>query len=299
MVALQLFSVVHSRRRSIAKARMLCHSKAKRSVILGLLGGVMSYRFNRGFDPMSQFQRASAVKTLIIINSVIFVITLLVRLNPAAASFFNTTFGLLPEYITTRFYIWQFLTAMFLHGNFFHLFFNMLGLFFFGPELEWLWGKRRFVSVYMVIGLLANLFSYLLGVHSQTITIGASGAVLGVVGAYAALYPNREVLFFFIPVKIKYLVLFLYLIPSFLGATGLEGGGGVAHVVHIAGILLGIAYVKVKFRALDDLLYSIKEKIRIWRIGRKYRKFKVVDGDVKRMWDDLEDKINDDKRPIN
>ena len=171
----------------------------------------------------------------------------------------------------------------------------MLGLFFFGPDLEWLWGKARFLIVYTGIGVLSYLFAYLLDIHSMMPIIGASGAVLGILGAYAALYPDRQIIFFIFPLKVKYFVL-IYFILSFLGTTGLEGGGGTAHSVHLAGIILGFGYVKLKSRALEDLQHNLKERIRLWRLKRKYRNFRVVDSEVKKMWDDLEDKINDDKR---
>src|SRR5262249_16788210 len=151
--------------------------------------------------------------------------------GPQLEATFENIFGLMPVLVTKRFFVWQFLTAMFMHGSFWHILFNMLGLFFFGPELEWLWGKKRFLSVYLGIGILAYLFVYLLNIYSTTVTIGASGAVYGVLGAYAALYPDRQIIVYIFPVKVKYFVLFV-LISSFLGLSGLEGGGNISHAAH-------------------------------------------------------------------
>jgi membrane associated rhomboid family serine protease len=255
----------------------------------------MSYRFERNFNPMSRMPGATAVKALIIVNVAIFVLQLIIRALGQEGTFIGL-FGLLPEFITSRFFLWQFVTWMFLHGNFFHILFNMLGLYFFGPELEWLWGKKRFLTVYLTIGIVSGLFIYVLGIHSPVPTIGASGAVLGILGAYAALYPDRQIIFFIFPLKVKYFVL-IYFILSFLGTTGLEGGGSnVSHAAHLAGIVLGVGYVKLKWHALENLRSDISDRIRLWRIRRKYRNFKIVDSEVKKMWDDLEDKINDDKR---
>src|ERR1051326_5299360 len=104
----------------------------------------MSYRYDKfggGFNPMDRFARATAVKSLIIANVVVYVIELIVK-GVAIYSHhddlyfsFVKLFGLVPESITTRFFLWQFVTAMFMHAEFMHIFFNMLGLFFFGPEL--------------------------------------------------------------------------------------------------------------------------------------------------------------------
>lgn len=252
----------------------------------------MSYRY-QFYNPMFHRPKANVVKGLIIANAVVFILQ--IGLQAAGhGRLFTALFGMVPELITNELYLWQFVTAMFLHGSFFHILFNMLGLFFFGPELEWLWGSRRFLSFYFITGLLANLFAYALDIHSQIPTIGASGAVLAVLGAYAAIYPDREVILYFFPIKMKYLVVFLYLIPAILGLSGMEAGGGIAHAVHLAGLVMGVAYVKLRVRALQNFWARGKERLRLWKIRRKYRNFKVVDSEVQKLWDDLEDRINED-----
>jgi membrane associated rhomboid family serine protease len=205
---------------------------------------------------------------------------------------FNTIFGLTPILITKQWFLWQFITSMFLHGDFFHLLFNMLGLFFFGPDLEWRWGKKTFLKFYFAIGILSALFQYVLNINSMIPSIGASGAVYGVIGAYAALYPDRQIILMIFPIKMKYFVLFLMIIPAFLGTIGAEGSPGIAHAVHISGVLLGIAYARANWDKLKNANAWVKEQIRLWKIRRKYKNLKVVDKDVKKMWDDLEEKIN-------
>src|SRR5262249_33445374 len=159
------------------------------------LGGCMGYRFDRSYNPMSRMSSATAVKALIIANAAVYFLSLIIKATGSANWMaFIAAFGLVPESITSRFYVWQFVTSLFLHADLFHIFFNMLGLFFFGPELEWLWGKRRFLKVYFTIGILANVFAYVIGIHSVNPTIGASGAVWGIMAAYAALYPNRQII---------------------------------------------------------------------------------------------------------
>lgn len=252
------------------------------------------WRYNRydyQFNPFSGFLRSTVVKSLVITNAVVFVIQIILGLADRGFWFIKL-FGLTPILITYKFFIWQFVTAMFLHGSFFHMLFNMLFLVFFGPELEMLWGKRRFLSFYLGVGVLANLFMYLLNIHSETPTIGASGAIYGVVGAFAAYFPDRQIILYIFPIAMKYFVLFILIIPAFLGTIGAEGSPGVAHAVHIAGVLLGIAYAKAEWHRVGTWKLWFKEQIRLWKIRRKYKNFKVVDKDVKKMWDDLEERIN-------
>lgn len=256
----------------------------------------MSYRYDYKFqNPMDGFSRTMAVKSLVIANTIVFAIQIILTLVEQNR-WFIIHFGLTPELVTSNFFLWQFFTSMFLHGDFFHLLFNMLALFFFGPELEWIWGKKRFLMFYLAIGLLAGLFKYVLNIHSPIPTIGASGAVYGVVGAFAALYPDRQIIFMIFPIKIKYFVLFILIIPAFLGTIGAEGNPGIAHAVHIAGVLLGIAYVKARWDLVKKADVWLKEQIRLFKIRKKYKNFKVVDKDVKKMWDDLEERINKDNK---
>jgi membrane associated rhomboid family serine protease len=230
-----------------------------------------------GYDPFSRVRRSSMVKLLIIINVAVYLFELLAKVSGQFGLFVGL-FALIPELVTTRFFVWQFLTAMFLHADFFHILFNMLGLFFFGPEMEWLWGKTRFLFVYLGIGVAANIFAYVLDIHATSVLLGASGATLGILGAYAACYPNRQVIFFIFPVKVKWLVL-VYFVVSLLATMGLESGGGIASSVHLAGIVLGVLFVKFRWRLLATLWRRVSDNIRYWYLRvRYYRTFKVLDG---------------------
>lgn len=234
---------------------------------------------------MSRMMRASVVKTLIFVNVGVYILELVAR---ATGNFELVLglFGMVPEFITSKFFLWQFLTAMFLHSDFFHILFNMLGLFFFGPDLEWMWGSKRFLGVYMIIGVLANLFAYLLNVHSTGVTLGASGAIFAVLGAYAAMYPDRQLIFMIFPIKAKWLVLF-YFIFSLLGTAGLEGNGGTAYAVHLAGIVLGVLYVKLRWEAVSSFFRNLVPGIRLWYLRRKYRHWQVIeDKRREKPWDD-------------
>lgn len=141
-----------------------------------------------------------------------------------------------------HFWPWQPLTYMFLHGGFLHLFFNMLMLWMFGAELETLWGSRRFLLYYVLCGLgaaAANLaISPLVGQAGPT--VGASGAIYGVLIAFGLLFPDRPIyLYFLLPVRAKYLMAVFIGLELFYGVTGTTDG--IAHFAHLGGAATGLA----------------------------------------------------------
>jgi len=136
--------------------------------------------------------------------------------------------------------IWQFVTYMFLHGGPFHLIINMLILWMFGSELEYLWGTRRFVKYYFFTGVGAGIVTVL---TSASPTLGASGAVFGMLLAYGLTFPDRPVLLYFLfPIKAKYFVIILGLIDLFAALSG--SNDNVAHTAHLGGLLFGWVYLK-------------------------------------------------------
>ena len=140
------------------------------------------------------------------------------------------------------FWPWQIGTYAFLHGSFNHLFFNMLGLWMFGGELEHVWGQRSASSsstrrACVAAALTQLLVNALLG--SVAPTVGASGGLFGLLLAFAMIFPNRIILLFFvIPMKAKYLVALYGLIELYQGAYILNSG--VAHFAHLGGMLGGL-----------------------------------------------------------
>jgi membrane associated rhomboid family serine protease len=128
---------------------------------------------------------------------------------------------------------WTLITHMFLHNGFFHLFFNMMVLFFFGPELERRAGKATFLRVYFIAGIVAAL-GYSL-TSSQPV-VGASGAIMGVFAALAVIAPEIRVYVYFIPMRIVHaLILFALVDFLLIGANDM-----VAHTAHLTGILIGL-----------------------------------------------------------
>lgn len=129
---------------------------------------------------------------------------------------------------------WTLITYMFDHGNFDHLLFNMIVLFFFGTELERRLGEKGFLWVYLLSGVVAALGHMLI---SSVPVIGASGAIFGLLGCLTVLAPDtRVLLFFMIPLRIQYAVLLFALIDF----TSMGSGDGIAHMAHLVGLFVGI-----------------------------------------------------------
>jgi len=130
---------------------------------------------------------------------------------------------------------------MFNHGNLTHLFFNMMALYFFGPNVERVWGPKKFLFFYLLCGLGSILLHVVLGGGGRV--VGASGAISGVLLAFAYLYPNAKVMLLIppIPMKAKFLVVGLLVIDLYLGITGARTG--IAHFAHIGGALMGAGLI--------------------------------------------------------
>jgi membrane associated rhomboid family serine protease len=137
-----------------------------------------------------------------------------------------------------RFGPWQILSYAFLHGDVLHLFFNMLGLWMFGSELERLWGQRRFIHMLLAGAIAAALVQLLFNavVGTRVPTVGASGALFGLLLCYGMLFPNRTIMPLFppIPMKARTFVIVFGALELFLGVSG---SSGVAHFAHLGGML--------------------------------------------------------------
>lgn len=167
---------------------------------------------------------------------------------------------------------WQIVTHMFMHGGFWHLFFNMYTLMIFGSQLERVWGSKKFLLFYFVTGLGAALChnlvihwqisSYLAAGNEAAAqmamrvpTVGASGAIYGVLLGYGMLWPNSVLQLIFPPVRLtaKWFVIIFGAIELVTGLTGM--GGNIAHFAHLGGMLFGlvlILYWKKKGRLYSD-----------------------------------------------
>lgn len=221
------------------------------------------------------------VKALIILNVAVFLLQVIGDL--AGNHFLTVYFGLIPVQVTRSLMLWQFVTYMFLHGGIFHLFFNMLTLFMFGNDLERCWGTRRFLNYYFLTGIGAGMCSWLAAVDSRTVIIGASGAIYGLLLAYGLLYPNRIVyLNFLIPVKVKWLVIFMGVMAFLSSITGSEPG--VAHVAHLGGMLVGFIFLKGR-----DWLAQ-------YQLSQEQRKREALKQQFEVYYGDIRRKIEEEKK---
>ena len=173
---------------------------------------------------------------LIIINAIVFVAQLVLDKTGGQTAWLTNKLALY-SYDTGLFKPYQLVTHMFAHGGFFHILFNMYALWLFGAVLEKTWGPKRFLIFYLVCGLAAG-FTQMFFV-SQGAAIGASGAVMGLIAAFAYTFPNVE---FYIlpipfPIKAKYLAAVYAAIDIFGGFSG--GGDNVAHFAHLGGLAMG------------------------------------------------------------
>ena len=133
---------------------------------------------------------------------------------------------------------WTALTYMFLHASFSHMFFNMSGLFFFGPRLEYRLGGKPFLKFYVLSGLGGAIFSFLFSTGSPV--VGASAAVYGILIGFAKYWPRENIYIWgILPVEARWLVCALVVVSLYSGISG--SGGGVAHFAHLGGLAMGYA----------------------------------------------------------
>ena len=176
------------------------------------------------------------VKHLLIINLIVFLAELVLERQ---SNFYITNMLALNSIPSGNFHVWQLVTYMFMHAGWDHLFFNMFALWMFGYVLENYWGWKRFLVYYMVCGIGAALVNLL--VPGWTITVGASGAVYGILLAFGMMFPNERIyLYFLMPIKAKWFVLGYALIELF---EGFFTTGNVAHFAHLGGMLFGFLLI--------------------------------------------------------
>lgn len=181
------------------------------------------------------------VKRLLIANTAVYVAVLLLGFFPAVGRLLGYL-AFQPAHFVTR--PWTLVTYAFFHASVLHLLGNMLMLFFFGPPLEDRWGSRGFIKVYLIAAAGGALFSVLFAfLDPASYIVGASGATLGLMLAFALIWPEMEVLVFGIfPVKVKWLVGALIFINL---AMALEGSGGqVAVLAHLGGMAATFLYLR-------------------------------------------------------
>lgn len=242
-----------------------------------------------GFPPFTR-----AIKWLVITNAVIYLLMLI--LGAAARNLAGEIYAygsLTPFDIVHSGFVWEFVTYLFLHNGLFHILFNMLTLWMFGAALEGTWGDRQFLEFYFFCGIGAALVTIgiayatyfqplsFLALRPWMPTIGASGAIYGVMVAFAMYYGDQEFMMFPLPfmIRAKYLVGILIFI-SVAYAFGAGGPQGVAQFAHLGGALFGWVYIRfIPRKGLQFLFseryYGARNSYYKWKRRRAARKFEV------------------------
>jgi len=222
-----------------------------------------------------------AVRALIIANVAVYLAMLVTPARIAAVIL--DLFALTPIDVVRNGRLWQVATYLFLHSptSISHILFNMLSLWMFGVELERRWGTTFFTKYYFVCGVGAGLCTVavsLLPFEATALsfvvpTIGASGAIYGLLMAWALVFPNRRILFMFIfPLSAR---VFVLLIGAIAFVSALQASGSaVANVAHLGGLVIGWLYL----RGPKDLQLAWKYRLTRWRMDRMRRRFNVHQG---------------------
>jgi membrane associated rhomboid family serine protease len=227
-----------------------------------------------------------AIRNIIIVCTGVFLVQTLFNLfSPDAAFWFEKVFGLVPLAVISGLRFWQPVTYLFLHGGILHLLFNMLFLWMFGSDLERTWGTHKFYVYFFVTGIGAGCINVLVkamlhafgvGTSLTTATIGASGAIYGVLLAAAILFPDRQIWLIPFPVQIPMKIYVAGAIAiEFFSTLGI-GGDNVSHVTHLGGALVGYLYLR---RGL--FLYRMRNDYLDWKRRRAKKKFEVYMRDHK------------------
>ncbi|MBN2042143.1 MAG: rhomboid family intramembrane serine protease [Spirochaetes bacterium] len=213
---------------------------------------------------------------LIIINVIIFILQVFTehyRVSQQGPSLMTYYLGLIPALVVKKGFIWQVFSYMFLHSSFSfsHIFFNMYALLIFGLPIENEWGSKKFLIYYLFCGTFAGISIFLINLINQGAgfvipTIGASGAVFGLLLAFGILFPNVELLLFFIlPIKAKYLVILYGGLELFLLLTG--GNTSVSHIGHLGGLVAGLIYFFIIKRRSLQFRHKLNQAARRRKIN--------------------------------
>ena len=227
------------------------------------------------------------VKYLLIINIAIFFLQSL-----GLDKIFVQLLALNPQLALLKFHIWQFLTYMFLHGGVIHIFFNMLFLWIFGCEVERTLGSKEFLKYYLVCGVGAGIIHQIFNLNSSIPMLGASGAIFGVMVAFAILFPERVItllLFFVLPVQLKA----KYLVMIFIGIELLffTSQDGISHFAHLGGAAIGFLYLKLDWR-LDFIGNWIRQQRDSKHAVTKLKRNQAMH-EIRERVDEILDKINE------
>jgi membrane associated rhomboid family serine protease len=236
---------------------------------------------NGAFGPDFLRNLTPATRGLLLANLAVFLVQWILEL--AGLRSWEVYAALVPELVLQKYFLWQIITFNFMHNGVFHILFNMLILVQMGPAVETLWGSRRFLVFYLVCGagagFLGTIFNGVFLPFLGSLTgsaalaemglvpvIGASGAIFGLLYAFARFYPQAMMLLFFVfPVSARTMVLVLGVISFMLAFSA--GGGTIAHSVHLGGLVVAFLY----FRLQDPVIrfwQQHQERKQAWQAGK-------------------------------
>jgi membrane associated rhomboid family serine protease len=216
-----------------------------------------------------------AVRAIVFANIAVFVVTLF------AARTVSVFLGLTPQAVIEHGRIWQLVSYLFVHAGLSHILFNMLAVWMFGVELERRWGTRAFTIYYFITGIGAGVSTILVSLlpfdatrlEYVIPTVGASGAVYGLLMAWAIIFPTRTILFMLIfPLTARVYALVMGAIAFFAAVSAT--GSSVANVAHLGGLIAGWLYLK----GPRDLQLEFRYRLTKWRMERMRRRFNVHKG---------------------
>ncbi|HYW36242.1 MAG TPA: rhomboid family intramembrane serine protease [Balneolaceae bacterium] len=215
---------------------------------------------SNSYNPQTEFSFfPPALKHLIIVTVLVYIASW----TPGIGKYLQIYAPLYPMK-SPHFYPWQFVTYLFMHANFLHIFFNLFALWMFGQAIENYWGSKRFLIYFFLCGIGGGL-AYVLINNNPVMTtqgleyiptVGNSGAVFGILLAFGMMFPDRPIIFLFFPfpIKAKYFVAMYGALELFSGITGTEQG--VAHFAHIGGMVVGFILIKYWGIGKQDFPYS-------------------------------------------
>lgn len=217
------------------------------------------------------------VAGLIIVNVVMYLVQVL------TGDWLVKEFGLKPA-LVQRGEVWRLFTYQFLHGGSIHLLLNMVTLWLVGSELARIWGGRFFLRYYFLCAVGGGILFTLFSLDTWLASVGASGAIYGILMAYAMWFPNRQVyLYFAPPIRVRYLIVFFIILEM---VQAIESTGtGIAHAAHLGGMGFGYAYLRWNgVKGFDPLPPGTRErwrkKVRRWQVERRRRARGWKDGDT-------------------
>lgn len=219
-------------------------------------------------------QLPRGLRALLIVNVAVFLLQWATQ-GTRMDELFNIL-ALRPVDVFRQLFIWQLVTYMFLHAGVWHILWNMLALWMFGRELETTWGTHRFLQFYFFCGIGAGAFvvlaNYLVG-DPRISTVGASGAIYGILIASAILWPDRIIYFnFLFPIKMKWFVAIVGAI-AFLGSFNPRSG--VSDVAHLSGMLFGYIFLKMPRVQGFHPMEAVQDRYKAYKLARAKKKFQV------------------------